>query len=70
MPKKIREIRKILRKAGFIAVQGKGSQEKWIHPLLADHIVVAGKDGSDAKAYLEKQVKQLIEAVKRKEEKE
>jgi predicted RNA binding protein YcfA (HicA-like mRNA interferase family) len=70
MPKKIREIRKILRKAGFSAVQGKGSHEKWIHPLLVEHIVVAGKDGSDAKAYLEKQVDQLIKIVKQKEEEE
>ncbi|MEL7352532.1 MAG: type II toxin-antitoxin system HicA family toxin [Cyanobacteria bacterium P01_A01_bin.116] len=67
MPKKIREIRKILRKAGFKSVPGKGSHEKWVHPLLENHIVVAGKDGSDAKAYLEKQVEQSLKSIKQKE---
>lgn len=67
MPKKIREIRKILKKAGFTSVPGKGSHEKWVHPLLVEHIVVAGKDGSDAKVYLEKQVKRLTEEVAEKE---
>lgn len=67
MPKKIREIRKILRKAGFNSVPGKGSHEKWVHVLLSEHIVVSGKDGSDAKIYLEKQVERLVKEAKQKE---
>ena len=67
MPKKIREIRKILKKAGFKSVPGKGSHEKWVHALLSEHVVVSGKDGSDAKIYLEKQVERLVKDVKQKE---
>jgi predicted RNA binding protein YcfA (HicA-like mRNA interferase family) len=32
MPKKIRELRSQLRKAGFHSRPGKGSHEKWYHP--------------------------------------
>lgn len=65
MPKKIREIKKILKDAGFRPVPGKGSHEKWTHPLLKKHIVVAGKDSSDAMKYLEKQVEQSLTEIER-----
>ena len=58
----------MLRVAGFNSIQGKGSHEKWVHPLLSEHVVVAGKDGSDAKTYLEKQVKRLINEANQKEQ--
>lgn len=67
MPKKIRELKKMLKKAGFTSIQGRGSHEKWVHELLAEHVVVAGKDGSDAKTYLEKQVERLIKEVEQRE---
>ena len=67
MPKKIREIRKMLKRAGFARTQGKGSHEKWVHPLLSEHVVVAGKDSSDAKPYLEKQAQRLIVEAEQKE---
>ena len=35
MPKKIRELKNILRKAGFSEKSGKGSHTKWTHPLLS-----------------------------------
>jgi predicted RNA binding protein YcfA (HicA-like mRNA interferase family) len=56
MPKKIRELKQMLQKAGFSSKPAKGSHSKWIHPLLSQAIIIAGKDGSDAKPYLEKQV--------------
>lgn len=68
MPKKIRELKKKLRKAGFTSKPGKGSHEKWVHALLAEHVVIAGKDGSDAKKYLEKQVDRVVKEVKQKEQ--
>ena len=65
MPKKIRQLKQILRKAGFIETTGKGSHTKWSHPLLSQIIVISGKNGSDAKPYQEQLVanalKQLSE---------
>lgn len=60
MPKKIRELKAILLKAGFTYKLAKGSHGKWQHPCLALSIIIAGKDGSDAKRYLEKQVEQAL----------
>lgn len=61
MPKKIRELKKILLRAGFSWRQGKGSHTVWEHSLLPnDPIIIAGKDGNDAKAYLERQVKKRL----------
>ena len=56
MPKKIRELKKLLLDAGFTYRQGKGSHQVWNHPLLSQPIVIARKDGDDAPLYLEKQV--------------
>lgn len=64
MPKKIRELKNILLKAGFICQPAKGSHSKWKHPKLAQAIIIAGKDGNDAKLYLEKLVKETLEALK------
>ncbi|ACB51308.1 hypothetical protein cce_1958 [Crocosphaera subtropica ATCC 51142] len=61
MPKKIRELKKILHKAGFTYRQGKGSHKVWSHSLLPDEpIIIAGKDGDDAKRYLEQQINQRL----------
>jgi predicted RNA binding protein YcfA (HicA-like mRNA interferase family) len=63
MPKKVRELKAILLKAGFFYVPAKGSHGKWRHPNLSQSIIIADKDGSDAKRYLEKQVEQAIQAL-------
>jgi predicted RNA binding protein YcfA (HicA-like mRNA interferase family) len=60
-PKKIRELKAALRKAGFVSKPAKGSHEKWEHELLAQKIIISGKDGSDAKPYLEEQVRKALE---------
>ena len=61
MPKKIRELKKLLRKAGFTERQGKESHTVWSHPLLPDEpVTIAGKDGDDAKQYLEQQVNKRL----------
>ncbi len=36
------------------------------HPDFAGRVTIAGKDGNDAKRYLEKEVQRAIEEVKRK----
>lgn len=59
MPKKIRELKSLLLKAGFVYRSAKGSHSRWYHPLLpADPITISGIDGDDAKTYLEKEVNQ------------
>jgi predicted RNA binding protein YcfA (HicA-like mRNA interferase family) len=64
MPKKIRELKTLLAKAGFIYKPAKGSHTKWVHPRLPQAIIIAGKDSSDAKPYLEKQVNDALEKLK------
>lgn len=61
MPKRIRELKQLLLKAGFDCISAKGSHSKWIHPKLPRKIIIAGKDGSDARLYLEKQVNEALE---------
>jgi predicted RNA binding protein YcfA (HicA-like mRNA interferase family) len=63
MPKKIRELKQLLKRAGFKEVLGKGSHTNWIHPLYAGKVTVSGKDGADAKRYQEKEIQQAIEEV-------
>ena len=41
LPKKIRELKAMLLKAGCICDQGKGSHTKWSHPLLRYKITVS-----------------------------
>lgn len=65
MPKKIRELKSLLQKAGFIYRSAKGSHTRWIHPLLPDQpITMSGKDGDDAKPYIEKEVNQKLRLLK------
>ncbi|MEJ1933190.1 type II toxin-antitoxin system HicA family toxin [Nostoc sp. NIES-2111] len=63
MPKKIRELKKMLRQVGFTELPGKGIHTNWVHPLYAGKITISGKDGADAKPYQEKEVRQAIEVV-------
>ncbi|MEO0534515.1 MAG: type II toxin-antitoxin system HicA family toxin [Cyanobacteria bacterium P01_A01_bin.123] len=57
MPKKIRELKAMLLKAGFDCKPGQGSHTRWRHSLLPEHpLTLSGKDGSDAKPYIEKEV--------------
>lgn len=66
MPKKIRELKQMLQKVGFISRTGRGSHTNWFHPLYSGRITISGKDGSDAKKYLEKKILKAIEEVERK----
>jgi predicted RNA binding protein YcfA (HicA-like mRNA interferase family) len=66
MAKKVRELKAMLKKAGFTSRPGKGSHTVWEHPKLRDHVTLSGNDGDDAKPYQEKQVKDAIKETKRK----
>ena len=63
MPKKIRELKAMLQKAGCKRESGKGSHTKWKHPLVNRKVVLSGKDSSDAKHYQEKEVLQLLKDI-------
>lgn len=65
MPKKIRELKKMLKKAGFSQRTGKGSHSNWFHPLYSGRITISGKDGADAKDYQENEVFQAIKEVEK-----
>jgi predicted RNA binding protein YcfA (HicA-like mRNA interferase family) len=57
MPQKIRELKALLRKHGFVERSGKGSHSVWRHPIQSGiTVVLSGKEGSDAKPYQEKEV--------------
>lgn len=63
MPKKIRELKQLLRKSKFQEVPGKGSHTNWIHPAYTGKITVSGKDSADAKPYQEKEILSAIQEV-------
>jgi predicted RNA binding protein YcfA (HicA-like mRNA interferase family) len=63
MPKKIRELKQILRKSGFTEIAGKGSHTNWIHPNYVGKLTVSGQDSADAKRYQEKDVSLAIQEV-------
>jgi predicted RNA binding protein YcfA (HicA-like mRNA interferase family) len=63
MPKKIRELKAMLRKAGFASREGKGSHTVWFHARLKhrdDMIVLSGGEGDDAKPYQERDVARAL----------
>lgn len=64
MPKKIRELKAMLLKAGFTYRSGKGSHTVWSHPLLIYSLTLSGKDGANADRYQEKDVKNALIEVK------
>ena len=66
MPKKIRELKTMLRKAGFGERAGKGSHTVWSHPALREVVVLSGNDGDDAKRYQEWDVMRVLQNVERK----
>jgi predicted RNA binding protein YcfA (HicA-like mRNA interferase family) len=67
VPRKIRELVKALRNAGFTLVPGggKGSHRKFTHAKYEGAVTLSGQDSDDAKKYQEKQVKRAIEELER-----
>ena len=59
MPRKLRELRAELRRAGFVLAHTTGSHETWRHPSGAK-LTLAGKDGADAKPYQERQLRAMV----------
>jgi predicted RNA binding protein YcfA (HicA-like mRNA interferase family) len=66
MPKKIRELKAMLRQAGWVQIPGagKGSHTKWAHPNVARSLTLSGNDGNDAERYQEKEVRNAVSEAK------
>jgi len=61
VPRKIRDLIKDLKKAGFCQVPGgKGSHRKFSHPNVHVPAIIPGQEGDDALHYLEKHVAEKI----------
>ena len=63
MPRKIKELRADLRRAGFRLRPGHGSHERWTHPLVRGRVTLSGGDGDDAQHYQEQQVARALEVL-------
>lgn len=68
MPQKIRELKQMLRRAGFSERPGKGSHTNWTHRLYLGKITLSGNDGNDAKPYQEQKIASALAQVRRREE--
>ena len=65
MPRKIRQLKADLRKAGAYQISQEGSHTKWQHPLVpASIVILSGHEGDDAKLYQEKHVQDLLWRIK------
>jgi predicted RNA binding protein YcfA (HicA-like mRNA interferase family) len=62
VPKKIRELKAMLLKAGFTYRPGKGSHTVGRHPLLEDSVTLSGQDGADGKRYQEKDIEKALKS--------
>ena len=65
MPRKIRDLLRDLKGAGFkeIPGEGKGSHRKLVHPKFPGAVTISGKLGDDVKHYQEREVTTAIKAV-------
>ncbi|WP_353932907.1 type II toxin-antitoxin system HicA family toxin [Okeanomitos corallinicola TIOX110] len=67
MPKKIRELKAMVVKVGYVLQpgRGKGSHTYWKHPLLPEEpLTIPGKDGDDAPLYLERNIQRVLKKLK------
>jgi predicted RNA binding protein YcfA (HicA-like mRNA interferase family) len=68
MPRKKRQLKQDLRRAGFTQNKdrGKGSHATWRHHQFPDvRVMIAGQDGDDARHYDERNVREAIAEVER-----
>ncbi len=60
MPRKVRELIRDLKKAGFVDQGGKGSHRNFVHSNVRKTITLSGNEGDDALHYQEKAVRLAI----------
>ncbi len=72
MPRKIRELKADLRRAGFTELRGraKGSHTFWTHPAGPVNATISGANGDDAQPYQERHVAEVLAAVRAQQNKE
>jgi hypothetical protein len=63
VPKKIRQLKALLLRAGCVCEMAKGSHTKWSHRRLADKLTLSGNDGDDAKPYQESAVAKYLREI-------
>jgi predicted RNA binding protein YcfA (HicA-like mRNA interferase family) len=64
MPRKIRQLKADLRKAGAQQTSQRGSHTKWKHPLMvAEVVILSGRDGDDADFYQEQDVRTFLQLI-------
>jgi predicted RNA binding protein YcfA (HicA-like mRNA interferase family) len=61
MPRKVRDLIRDLKRAGFRDRGGRGSHRNFVHPQVAKPVTVSGHDGDDAMEYQERTVRSAIE---------
>ena len=65
MPRKVRDLIRDLKQAGFTDRGGKGSHRNFVHPKVAKPVTVSGKYGDDALHYQERAVRMAIEEARK-----
>ena len=67
MPRKIRDLIRELKDAGFYEIKGggKGSHRKFVHSKYPGAVTLSGREGDDVKIYQEKQIKLAIESLEK-----
>ncbi len=68
MPRKIRDLERDLQRAGFRQRRGKGSHRQWEHPAMPDlPVTISGHAGADAQRYQEKQVREVLAELRKRD---
>jgi predicted RNA binding protein YcfA (HicA-like mRNA interferase family) len=65
LPRKVRDLIRDLKRAGFADRGGEGSHRNFVHPSVRKSITLSGNEGDDALPYQEKAVRMAIEESKR-----
>jgi predicted RNA binding protein YcfA (HicA-like mRNA interferase family) len=65
MARKIRDLIRDLKRAGFVDRGGKGSHRNFVHPKVAKPVTISGNENDDAKHYQDKAVRLAIEEAKK-----
>ena len=64
MPRKVRDLIRDLKQAGFIDRGGRGSHRNFAHPEVRKPVTISGDEGDDAMHYQERAVRLAIEESK------
>jgi predicted RNA binding protein YcfA (HicA-like mRNA interferase family) len=64
VPRKLRQLKTDLRRAGASIVRQRGSHTTWQHPDIPGVLVeLAGQDGDDAQPYQERDVRAALQRI-------